>query len=307
MSKIKQVWVEKYRPKSVEEVIVSNSRDREKFDSYVKTGEFPNLLLFGGPGTGKSSMSLALIRSLGVEKTDVLKINCSDEKIEAMRDKVKNFAMTMPQGKFKVVRLEELDGIGQEAQKLLRDLIEVSAGSCRFIATCNYSHLVIPALRSRFQEFTFSAPSRDDVLVRAAEILEKEGIDFSLEDLEKTVEAGYPDFRKIIQLLESNSIGGQLKIDGGGAAHDWKLALLPLLEAGDLKACRKLVCETATPQELIEVYRFLYNNLQRCKSLKRQDEAVVLIAQYQYQHSFVADPELQIAALFIELAALMEK
>lgn len=303
---IKQVWAEKYRPQSVDAVIVPNERDRAKFASYVATGELPNLLLHGGPGTGKSSMSHALIKSLKIDKTDVLKINCSDEKIEAMRDKVKNFAMTMPQGAFKVVRLEELDGIGQDAQKLLRDLIEVTSKTCRFIATCNYTNLIIPALRSRFQEFTFAAPSRDDVLIRAAEILVAENIDFTIEDLEKTVEAGYPDFRKIIQLLENNSIGGTLTIDNGGSSHDWKLALLPLLEAGDIKGCRKLVCETASPQELIEVYRFLYHNLHRCKKLKKQDEAVVLIAQYQYQHAFAADGELNIAALFIEIAALME-
>jgi len=302
---IKPVWVEKYRPKTVADVIVTNERDRTKFDSFVANGEFPNLLLSGGPGTGKSSMSLALIKTLGIDKTDVLKINCSDEKIDAMRDKVKNFAMTMPIGRFKVVRLEEIDGIGHEAQRLLRDLIEVTSHSCRFIATCNTLNLVSGALRSRFHEYQFAAPSRENVLVRAAEILEAEDIEFTIDDLEKTVAAGYPDFRKIIQLLESNSIGGRLSIDGGGAAHDWKLQLLPLLEAGDIKGCRKLVCESAAANEIIEVYRFLYDNLHRCKALKKQDEAIVLIAQYQYQHGFVNDPELQVAALFIEISQLL--
>ena len=301
---MKKLWIEQYRPQHVSDVIVPNERDRFKFDSFVSNGEFPNLLLSGGPGTGKSSMSLALIKSIGIDRSDVLKINCSDEKIEAMRDKVKNFAMTMSIGKFKVVRLEELDGIGGDAQKLLRDLIETTSGSCRFIATCNYLNRVLPELRSRFQEFAFLAPSRDEVTIKSAEILEAEGVTFDIDDLEKTVAAGYPDFRKIIQLLESNSMGGKLVIDGGGAAHDWKLELLPLLEAGDLKGCRKLVCESATQGELVDVYRFLYNNLHRCKKLKKQDEAIVLIAQYQYQHGFVNDPELQIAALFIELAAL---
>lgn len=302
---MKQIWCEKYRPRTVAEVIVKSERDREKFASYVADGSFPNLLLYGGPGTGKSSMSLALIKTLGLDRSDVLKVNCSDEKIEALRDKVKNFAVTMPIGKFKVVRLEELDGIGVDAQRLLRDLMETTSGTCRFIATCNYLHLITPPLRSRFQEYEFVAPSRTDVLVKSAEVLEAEGVAFDLDDLEKVVAAGYPDFRKIIQLLESSSIGGQLKLDGGEAAADWKLQLLPLLEAGDLKACRKLVCETATREELILVYRFLYDNLHRCKQLKKQDEAVVLIAQYQFQHAHVYDPELQIAALFIELMSLL--
>lgn len=302
---MQKIWCEKYRPQCVADVIVKDEHDRRTFAQYVKEGEIPNLLLYGGPGTGKSSMSLALIRDVGVDRSDILKINCSDEKIDAMRDKVKAFAMTMPVGKFKVVRLEELDGIGHEAQKLLRDLMEVSSNSCRFIATCNYVNTVMPPLRSRFQEFQFASPSKDEVLIKAAEILEAEQVAFDLDDLEKVVAAGYPDFRKVIQLMEQSSKTGKLVIKGGDAARDWKLELLPLIEAGDIKGAREVVCASATKEELVDVYRFLYDNLHRMKKLKHQDQAVVLIAQYQYQHGFVADPELQVAALFIEIAALV--
>lgn len=298
---VKRVWVEKYRPQKVSDVIVKNERDREKFDHYVKEGSFPNILFEGGAGTGKSSMSNALVKSIGINKLDVLKINCSHEKIDAMRDKVMTFSMTMPLGDFKVVRLEELDGIGHEAQKLLRDVIETTEKSCRFIATCNYTNLLLAPLRSRFQEYQFYAPSKDEVLVRSAEILEAENVTFDIDDLEKTVEAGYPDFRKIIQLLESNSIGGTLRIDGGGSAGDWKLGLLPLLEAGNLTASRKLICETASPAELVEVYGFLYRNIHRLKKLKQKDEAVIQLADYQKHHPNAYDKELHIAALFAEL------
>ncbi len=302
-----QLWIYKYRPTKVGDVIVSNERDREKFDSYVATGEFPNLLFSGPPGTGKSSMSNALVSTLGIDRSDVLRVKCSDEKIDALRDRVKNFAATMPIGKFKVVQLEEVDGIGHDAMKLLRTLIEDSQNSCRFIGTCNYLNLILPALRSRFQEFTFTAPLKYDVCLKAAEILEAEHIDYSLSDLEMTVEAAYPDFRKVIQLLESNSIGRKLRIDAGGSTHDWKLGLLPLLEAGDIGGCRKLVCETASKQELVDVYRFLYHNLHRCHRLGAQDEAIVLLARYQFQHGFVElmDPELNVAACFIEIAKLI--
>lgn len=302
---IKQVWVEKHRPKSVSKIILKDDRTRKIFEKFVADGSIPNILLYGGPGTGKTSMSLALIRDLGVNKLDVLKINCSDEKIDAIREKVKGFATTMPIGSFKVVRLEEFDNIGTDAQDLLRDLIEVVQGSCRFIATCNYINKIKPAIRSRFQEFQVSAPARDDVLVLAAEILEAENVTFDIDDLEKVVAASYPDVRKMIQLLEGGSTSGTLNLTSSETVSDWKLQLLPALEASDLKAARKIVCDSATAQELAEIYTFLHQNLHRVKKFKGYlDDAIVLTNQYQVQHGQVGDVELNVAALFVELDRL---
>jgi replication factor C small subunit len=211
----------------------------------------------------------------------------------------------MAMGKMKIVRLEEFDHLGHDAQALLRDLIESTQGSCRFIATCNYINKVTPPLRSRFQEFQIAAPAKEDVTVLAAEILEAEEVSFDIDDLEKVVAAAYPDVRKMIQLLEGSAVDGKLSLTSEKAADDWKLQLLPALEAGDLKLARKVVCESATQQELVDVFRFLFDNVHRVKKLKGHiDDAIVLIAQYQYQHAFVADPEINIAALFIEIEQL---
>jgi replication factor C small subunit len=222
-----------------------------------------------------------------------------------MRDKVKNFAWTSPLGTYKVIQLEEFDHLSLDAQALLRALIDDAPAETRFIATCNYINKVTPPLRSRFQEYQFNAPDIDEVAVRCAEILEKRNIDFTAEDLERVISVAYPDFRKILQLLEQSSTTGKLVVGGADGAQDWKLSLLPFLEKGDFVGARKLVCERASREELQEVFRFLYDQVGKIKKLRgKEDQAVVLIAQYQYQHAFVADPEINVAALFIELGAL---
>lgn len=302
---LNKVWVEEYRPKSIKDVVFASDAERANFERIVETRSLPNLMLLGPPGTGKSSISGSLLNDLGVLDEDVLTMNCSNEKIEGVREKVLTFAYTMAMGDFKVVQLEEFDNIGQDAQKLLRSVVEEVGNSCRFIITGNYANRIIPAMQDRFETYNMNRPDRDLITIRCAEILEKEGVEFEVDDLLKVIEAGYPSVRRSIMLLEQSSRSGKLVIQGEGAIADWKLQLLPLIETGDFKSARKLVCESASREELQDVYRFLVANLHRMKKIeKKQDEAIVLIAQYQYQHSFVSDPEIQVAALFIELGAL---
>jgi DNA polymerase III delta prime subunit len=303
---VKKPWVEVYRPTSLNDVIFTDDRTKKMFHRYVEEGSIPNLLLYGPPGTGKTSVSKALCRDLGIDTIDILRINCSDEKIDALREKVRAFAMTMPiSASFKVVQLEEFDYLGHDAQALLRSLIEEVAGSCRFIGTCNYINKITPPLRSRFQEFSFPAPDKEEATIRAAEILTDQEVEFDVKTLDAVVAAGYPDMRKIIQLLEQHSGTGKLVLSSTERAADWKLQLLPLLEKGDYRVARKTVCESATREELVDVYRFLYDKVNNLKGLKgKEDQAIVLIAQYMYQHAFAADPEINVAALFAELGAL---
>jgi DNA polymerase III delta prime subunit len=303
---IKKPWCEAYRPHQISEIIFGDDRTKRIFEKYQADNSFPNLLIYGPPGTGKSSLSGALVHDCAVDEFDVLRINCSDEKIDALRDKVKAFATTMPYGDFKVVRLEELDYLSQDGQALLRSLIEEVSSTCRFIGTCNYLNKVLPPLQDRFQLHHFAAPDAVEMALRAAEILEKRNVEFTVDDLDAVIAAAYPSMRKVLQLLESHSTTGTLVLAGaqeGGS--DWKIGLLPLLEKGDLKGARKLVCESASREEVVEIYRFIYDNLHKMKTLKgKDDQAVVLIAQYQDMHTRASDVEINVAALFCELGAL---
>jgi replication factor C small subunit len=299
------IWVEKYRPKTINEVIFQDDRQRKQFEAFISAGDIPHLFLTGIQGTGKTTVSRALIRDLGVDPSDVLKINCSDEKIDAMRSKVTNFAMSMPIGKFKVVRLEEIDYLSLDGQALLRSLIEETSGSCRFIATCNYANKVIPPLKSRFQEFYFKAPDKDKVALRVAEMLDTEGVDYQPEDLLTYVDVGYPDIRKVIQLLQGNVNSKKLLSPSQISADsaDWKFGLLDAISKGDFKKARKLVCESATREEHEDVFKFLYTNIDKMK-IDDKEAAIVTIAEFLYKHSIVSDTEINLAALFITLGKL---
>lgn len=295
------IWVEKYRPKSVNEIIFQDDKQKKLFTTFVESGDFPHLFLAGVQGTGKTTTSMALVRDIGIDKSDVLKINCSDEKIDAIRSKVVTFANTMAMGKFKVVRLEEIDYLSLDAQALLRSLIEETQQNCRFIATCNYSNKVIPPLKSRFQEVYFKQPDKEKVALFLVDILERENIEYDPETLLTFIDVAYPDIRKTIQLVQGNCGDGKLSSPTVENSSDWRFTLLSLISSGDFKQARKLVCESSSKEEHEDVYRFLYENVSKLK-VKDVEEAILTIAEYLKSHTLVADTEINLAACFIALS-----
>jgi len=299
------IWVERYRPKTIKDVIFQDARQQKTFESFVEEGNIPHLLLSGIQGTGKTTISKALISDLGIDRSDRLRVNCSDEKIEALRNKVSAFAMTMPMGKFKVVQLEEFDYLSLDGQALLRSLIEESSSNCRFIATCNYVNKIIPPLKSRFQEFYFRSPDKEKIALRMVDILETEKVEYDAMDLLTYIDVGYPDIRKTIQLLQQNVSGGKLLSpkEASSDASDWKFGLLDAISTGDFKTARKLVCETATREEHEDVFRFLYENIDKMK-ISDKESAILTIADFLYKHTIVADTEINLAALMISLSKL---
>ena len=298
------LWIEKYRPKTISDVIFQDERQQSTFENFIKDGDIPHLLLAGIQGTGKTTISKALLNDLGIDRSDILRVNCSDEKIDALRSKVTDFAWTMSLGKFKVVQLEEFDYLSLDGQALLRSLIEDTSASCRFIATCNYENKVIPPLKSRFQKFYFKAPDKDKIAERMLAILDKEKVSYEPEDLLTYIDTGYPDIRATIGLLQGNTQGSKLlspkQITG---ENDWKFDLLELIDSGNFTNARKLICSNISREEHEDVFSFLYQNINRMK-IAGKDEAIITIAEFMYKHSLCSDTELNLVAMFLTLSKI---
>lgn len=305
MTKDSTFWVEKYRPQTLDDYIFQNEQQKESFSKMIEKQDIQHLLLSGVQGSGKTSMSLILADSLGLDEMDVLKVNCSDEMIEAIRDKVKSFAQTYAFSKFKLVRLEEMDWLSLGGQALLRALMEDYADNCRFIITCNHENKIMPAIKSRCQQFRFKTPPKESVLIRLGEILTLENVEFDVDNLERIVDATYPDIRKTINTAQQYSVDGKLSPPEASESGDYNFQLIDLITKKDIKGVRKLVCENVAREEYESVFTMMYQNVDKLFSdPAKQDEAVIKIAEYLYKHTLVADPEINFAALCIELGIL---
>jgi len=308
MADLQKLWVEKYRPQTVEDYIWQDESQKRAILRMIGEGSIPHLLLSGVQGSGKTTLSKMLVRTLDVDPTDVLLINASDENnVDTIREKIKGFVSSWAIGNFKVVQLEEADYLTHNAQAVLRQLMEEYADAARFVLTCNYDHKIIPAIKSRCQQFRFHAFDKDDIAERVAMILIEEHVKFNEDLLYKYVAAGYPDIRKIINLVQQNVVDGNLMPPTEVEAGDYKFQLLDLLSMDNWLEIRKLLCATVPAEEWEAVYRFLYENLNKSRKFgndAKWEEGIVIIADHLYKHGVVADPEINAAAMFIRLANL---
>jgi DNA polymerase III delta prime subunit len=264
-------------------------------------------LLSGAAGIGKTTLAKILINEIGIEDYDVLEINASrTNSVEDVRDKITNFVQMIPFGPFKVVLLDEADYLSPNAQAALRGVMEEYHATSRFILTCNYPNRIIPALHSRCQGFHVERTDMTEYTARVATILVEENIEFDLETLDLYVKVAYPDLRKCIQLVQQNSTEGTLvspnKLDGGEA--DWKFEMVTMFKAGKITEARKFLCGKIRSEEMEEVYRWLYDNLEIFGDDKNQDSAVIIIKQGLVDHTLVIDSEINLAATLVKLARL---
>ena len=304
-----ELWVDKYRPKSMDGYVWRDNAQKRQVESWIKDKSIPHLLLSGTPGIGKTTMAKILVNEIGIQDVDVLDVNASRETgIDFIRNKIVPFISSIAWGPFKVVLLDEADRLSPQAQDSLKGIVEEYSAYARFILTCNNPNMVVPALHSRCQQFHFTKLDQTEFTARAATILVEENVEFDLDTLDVYVSTTYPDLRKCLNLLQQNTSEGKLfspqKEDAG--TLEYKFEMVELFKAGKITEARKLVCSKARPEEMEQIYRWLYNNLSIFGDETKQDKAMIIVREGLVNHTFVIDPEINLAATLVKLSHLTQ-
>lgn len=306
---MKELWVEQYRPKTIDGYVWVDNAQREQVQSWIRDGSIPHLMLSGSAGTGKTTLAKMLINELGVDEYDVMYANGSKEarKVEWV-DKLISFCQTMPFGKFKVVLIDEADYMNPNSvQPALRNLMEDYSQSVRFILTCNFPHKIIAPLHSRCQGFHITKTDHTEFTARVATVLLEENVVFDMDVLDSYVKATYPDLRKCLNLVQPNSQSGTLAAPSSSdkSAKDWKLDCVDLFKRGKIREARTLLCQSSSPEEAEDVFRWMYDNLDLWGDTpERQDQAIIIIRNGLVNNNAVADTEINLSATLIELSQI---
>ena len=302
------IWVEKYRPQTIDECILPENI-KKTFKDFLNRGEIPNMLLSGPPGVGKTTVAKALCNQLGV---DYYVINGSDEGrfLDTVRNNAKNFASTVSlssDSKHKVIIIDEADNTTSDVQLLLRASIEEFANNCRFIFTCNYKNKIIEPLHSRCAvvEFGIQGKLKQEIAAkffgRLVTILNQEKIEADKKVLAELINKHFPDWRRILNECQRYAVGG--KIDSGILATFSDVSvndLIKNLKEKNFPEVRKWVVSNLDNDSSV-LLRRIYDALNNTLVPNTIPAAVLIIAKYQYQIAFVADQEINLLAALTEI------
>jgi len=306
---VSMLWVEKYRPTTLDTYIFQNKGDLNLIGQMVLDQNIPHLLLSGVQGSGKTTLAKVLVNELDMHSSDVMVINASDETgVDNLRTKLKAFVQTYAMGKYKIVNLEEADYLSHNAQATLRHIMEEYHENVRFILTCNYDYKIITPLKSRLHQFKFSTFPVEDIVERIEYILTQEGVSYDKSIVEDYVSVAYPDIRKTINLVQQHTHNNKLqKPTQADEFGDYKFKLLDLVETGDWMAIRDLLCGNIPNEEWDDIYKFLYTNLEKSSKFGTHDKwanGLVVINDHMAKHSSVAIPDVNFTACMIQLSKL---
>ena len=306
MNNSNTLWVEKYRPYSLD-TYIGNEHLKSKVTIYLQNNDLPHLLLYGKAGTGKTTLAKILVKNI---ECDYLYINASDENsVDTVRNKVRHFASTVGFKDLKVIILDECDYITPNAQAALRNLMETFSKHCRFILTCNYVERIIDPIQSRCQLFQIIPPSKKEVAQKLHNILMGENVNGELEDIKILVDSGYPDIRRVINSAQRNVVSGKLKLDTGSIIqNDYKLKLLEILKIQDkrnaFKNIRQLIADSQIT-DYADLFRLLYDEVDSYGQ-GHIAECILVIAKYELSDSQVVDKEINAMAMLIELLGVIK-
>lgn len=302
------LWVEKYRPKTFADYVWRDEEQKNIVKSWINEGIIPSLIFSGTQGSGKTSLIHMILNELNVEPGDILEINASEKtSVEVIRNDVLRFSSTIPWGKFKVCILEEFDAMSKEAQNSLKRVIEENSDYTRFIFTSNNPHKIDPAIHSRCQGFHIESLDEEQYLLKLAEILVDNEVDFDPDILISYVEATIPDLRKGISLIQMNSKSGTLLPPNSDskAKLEYMAVVSELFKKGQIQQAREVIVSEASPEDYTEIFRYLYRNMDFWgKTQDVQDEALLIIRDGMVKDGMVADREINLAATLVQLKNL---
>ena len=299
------LWVEKYRPTSLESYI-GNKLLKTKIEDAIESGDLPHLLLYGKAGTGKTTLAKLLVKNIDCE---YLYINASDERRVEVIDKIRPFAGSLGFANMKIVILDEVDYITPTSQAALRNIMETYSNHCRFILTCNFVERIIDPIQSRCQAYNLTPPSKKEVAIHLGKILDNEKVGYKNEDIAFIINSCYPDIRRVLNSAQRQSVDGNLELDKTSIIqNDYKMKVLDILKNQDkrnaFKNIRQLLLDSEV-KDYSELFRLLYDEVDDWGK-GHVAQCILTLAKYQQSDAIVVDKEINAMSMIIELLGVVK-